>query len=220
MPTIVFVSPKGGVGKTTSALLLALGLAERGHPVALIDSDPNQPLTAWGALPRRPEAISLFAAPSFADLPAALRSARAAHDWVLVDTEGGAPRMGGWAIAEADLVITPLAASALEAREAAKVFSQVVDMTRRQGRSIACVCLFARTPAGARRSVRDLRDALALDGHAVLPTALTDKEAFRALFSTGGTVSGMNRRAVPGVAAAQALMTSYTQDVVDALQPA
>ena len=218
MPTIVFVSPKGGVGKTTSALLLALGLAERGHQVALIDSDPNLPLTAWAALPRRPEAITLFPAPSFADLPAALRSARAAHDWVLVDTEGGAPRMGGWAIAEADLVITPLAASALEAREAAKVFSQVADMERRQGRSIACVCLLARTPAGARRSVRDLREALAQEGHSVLPTALIDKEAFRALFAAGGAVADMNRRAVSGVAGAQSLMTSYTRDVLDALQ--
>ena len=28
MPTIAFVSSKGGVGKTTSALLLALGLEE------------------------------------------------------------------------------------------------------------------------------------------------------------------------------------------------
>ena len=37
MPTIAFVSSKGGVGKTTSALLLALGLAERGLGVSIVD---------------------------------------------------------------------------------------------------------------------------------------------------------------------------------------
>jgi chromosome partitioning protein len=220
VPTVVFVSPKGGVGKTTSALLLALGLVEHGHRVALVDSDPNLPLTAWGALPGRPEAVSLFQAPTFADLPAALRRARADHEWIVIDTEGGAPRMGGWAIAEADLVVTPLAASALEAREAAKVFSQVADMERRQGRRIGCACLFARTPAGARRSVRDLRAALARDGRVVLDTALTDKEAFRALFTLGGPLSAINRRNVSGVASAQALVTAYTRDVMTALEAA
>ncbi|WP_293483135.1 AAA family ATPase [Phenylobacterium sp.] len=45
------MSPKGGAGKTAAALLLALGLAERGARVALIDSDPNKPLVRWGDLP-------------------------------------------------------------------------------------------------------------------------------------------------------------------------
>ena len=64
MRNIAFISPKGGVGKTTAALLLALGLAERGQRVAIIDSDPNKPLVRWAALPRRPELISVHAAPT------------------------------------------------------------------------------------------------------------------------------------------------------------
>ncbi len=43
MPTIVFVSPKGGVGKTTAALLLASELA-RAAPVTVVDADPNHPI--------------------------------------------------------------------------------------------------------------------------------------------------------------------------------
>ena len=89
MPTIAFVSTKGGVGKTTSALLLAMGLAERGHAVSMVDSDPNLPLKAWAELPGKPGAIGLYHAPSFQDLPGELRRAKLAAEWVVVDTEGG-----------------------------------------------------------------------------------------------------------------------------------
>ena len=42
MPVIVFATPKGGAGKTTSALLLASELAARGATVAIIDADPEK----------------------------------------------------------------------------------------------------------------------------------------------------------------------------------
>ena len=49
MPVVVAVNPKGGVGKTTAALLLGTVLAERGALVSLIDADPNRHLIAWRA---------------------------------------------------------------------------------------------------------------------------------------------------------------------------
>ena len=47
MPTIVFASPKGGVGKSTAAVLLATELASHGGSVTMIDADPNRPLSQW-----------------------------------------------------------------------------------------------------------------------------------------------------------------------------
>lgn len=213
MPTIAFVSSKGGVGKTTSALLLALGLAERGQAVSIVDSDPNLPLKAWGALPGKPEAVRLFHAPSFQDLPGQLRGAKAVADWVVIDTEGGAPRMGGMAIANADLVVTPLAASQLDAREAVKVAALVTEISRREGRSIPLVCLFARTPAGVRRSFQEVREQLATQALPTLSAVLSDKEAFRALFARGGGLSGLSPRQVSGVAAARELVDAFTREI-------
>jgi chromosome partitioning protein len=213
VPTIAFVSTKGGVGKTTSALLLALGLAERGLSVSVVDSDPNLPLRAWSALPGRPESIGLFHAPSFQDLPGELRQAKDAAEWVVVDTEGGAPRMGGMAIANADLVITPLAASQLDAREARKVARMVADIAKREGRPIPLVCLFARTPPAGRRSFQEVRAELEATGLPALQTALSDKEAFRALFSKGGALRGLQRHKVSGVAAARELVEAFTEEV-------
>jgi chromosome partitioning protein len=40
MPTISFIQPKGGAGKSTSALILAAELA-KGAQVIVIDADPN-----------------------------------------------------------------------------------------------------------------------------------------------------------------------------------
>lgn len=213
MPTIAFVSSKGGVGKTTSALLLALGLAERGVSVSIVDSDPNLPLKAWGALPGKPETVSLFHAPSFQDLPGELRKAKQASDWVVIDTEGGAPRMGGMAIANADLVVTPLAASQLDAREAMKVSKMVDEVAKREGRTIPLVCLFARTPSGLRRSFQEVRAQLEAAALPSLATALTDKEAFRALFSKGGSLGGLSPRHVSGVRAARDLVQTYADEV-------
>jgi len=213
MPTIAFVSTKGGVGKTTSALLLALGLAERGLEVSIVDSDPNLPLKAWSALPGCPEAIKLFHAPSFQDLPGELRHAKQAADWVVVDTEGGAPRMGGMAIANADLVITPLAASQLDAREAKKVAKMVADISKREGRTIPLVCLFARTPPAGRRSFQEVRAELEASSLPALSVALSDKEAFRALFSKGGNLAGLRAQRVSGVAAARELTGAFADEV-------
>jgi chromosome partitioning protein len=213
MPTIAFVSTKGGAGKTTSALLLALGLEQRGLSVSMVDSDPNLPLKAWADLPGKPERIKLYHAPSFQDLPGELRLAKLASEWVVVDTEGGAPRMGGMAIANADLVITPLAASQLDAREARKVAQMVADIAHREGRSIPLVCLFARTPPAGRRSFQEVRTELEAVALPILSVALSDKEAFRALFSKGGSLWGMSSREVSGLAAARELVEAYTDEV-------
>ena len=56
MPTIAFVSPKGGVGKTTSAFLLATAFA-RICDVTIADADPNHPIETWalgGSTPDEP----------------------------------------------------------------------------------------------------------------------------------------------------------------------
>jgi cellulose synthase operon protein YhjQ len=56
MPLIAFVSPKGGVGKTTLAAHVAALLTQRGHRVLALDLDPQNALRLQFGLPFREEA--------------------------------------------------------------------------------------------------------------------------------------------------------------------
>jgi chromosome partitioning protein len=60
MPTIVFASPKGGVGKSTAAVLLANELASHGGTVTMVDADPNKPLSQWASRPGKPAKLTVL----------------------------------------------------------------------------------------------------------------------------------------------------------------
>ena len=58
MPTIAFVSPKGGAGKTTSAFLLSTALAKL-YDVTVIDADPNHPVKTWASDGNTPPRLTI-----------------------------------------------------------------------------------------------------------------------------------------------------------------
>jgi chromosome partitioning protein len=59
MPTIAFVSPKGGVGKTTSAFLFSTAIAKI-YDVTVIDADPNRPIQTWAAGGNTPPRLTII----------------------------------------------------------------------------------------------------------------------------------------------------------------
>jgi chromosome partitioning protein len=219
LPAVAFVSPKGGAGKTTAALLLALGLCSRGHRVAMIDSDPNKPLVRWATLPERPHAISIHPAPTAQDMRDALREAqRKQPDWVILDTEGSIRGAMVFTTLRLDMVITPLAASQLEAVEAIKAAELVGQYGRRQGRELLHRALLTRVPAAVRpRSVKQVVEQLRASGVDLLPTALIEKEAFRMLFDVGGDLEGLERHGAHGLASARTVASTYVDSVLEAL---
>jgi chromosome partitioning protein len=61
MPVIVFASPKGGAGKSTSAVVLATELALKGASVTAIAADPNRPVSQWARRPGCPKNLTVVA---------------------------------------------------------------------------------------------------------------------------------------------------------------
>jgi len=220
MPNVVFISPKGGAGKTTAALALGLGLAELGHRVAMIDSDPNKPLVRWAALPGRLDRITVHPAPTVPDIRDAVREARR-HDpeWFILDTEGTERGAVVFAALRFDLVLTPLAGSQLDLHEAIKAAEMVAAFGRRGGRPIAHRALLTRVPTTIKpRMLKSVVAQLREAGVQILPTPLLEKEAFRALFQTGGGFEALERNGVWGAAAARHNIASYVGDVMDLVE--
>ncbi|HZZ90575.1 MAG TPA: ParA family protein [Caulobacteraceae bacterium] len=217
MRTIAFISPKGGAGKTTAALLLALGLADRGFTVAMIDADPNKPLMDWAALPGRPAPLTVHPAPTILDVRDVYRGLRRREpDWVLLDTEGSIVGASAFAAVRADVVVTPLAGSQLEAAQAIKAAGMVAAFGHRGGRPIPHRCLLTRIPAAIRpRSLKVVVELLKQHQIEFLPTALLEKEAFRALFDIGGGFKNLEAARVGGLVAAHGNAEAYLDAVLD-----
>lgn len=90
MPVITLLSPKGGVGKTTAALLLAIELSEGGNSVVIIDADPNFPLAKWAGLPGKPDNIEVVQEIDEDAIIDTIDAAQKRAHYVIVDLEGRA----------------------------------------------------------------------------------------------------------------------------------
>ena len=113
MKTIALLSQKGGVGKTTLALHLAVGWTHRGQNVALLDLDPQVSAAKWGD--RRQAARPVVRAAPAQRLPQELAAIRAAGgEIVVIDTAPRADAVILGVAKVADLVVIPCRPSILD----------------------------------------------------------------------------------------------------------
>ncbi len=219
MPTIVFASPKGGAGKSTSAVVLATELAGRGATVAIIDADPNKPVSRWATRPGKPESLTVVADVSEDSILDQIDQAARQAAFVVVDLEGTASLMVGYAISRADLVIIPTQGSLLDATEAVRAIRLIRNIEKSAGKTIPTAILFTRTSAAIRpRSLQAIETEFANSGVRVLETQMHERDAFRAIFSFGGSLSDLDRSQVGNVATAIANARAFAAEVLSTLK--
>jgi chromosome partitioning protein len=219
MPTISFASSKGGAGKSTSAVVLATELAERGAAVTVIDGDPNQPVSRWSRKPGRPESLTVIGGVTEETLLDTIDEAARRTTFVIVDLEGSANLMVAQAMSRADLVIIPTKGSELDAIEAIKVIKFVGRQERAYQRPIPYAVLITQTnPVVRSRTLKSLEQDLFQQGIPMFGTTLNDRDAFRAIFSFGGGLSGLDPTVVGGVPAARTNAREFTAEVITKLK--
>ena len=221
MPVIAFANPKGGAGKTTSALLLASELASRGGSVVIIDADPEKWISQWGALPGRPANVTIISDVTEDSIVDQIETAAASAQFVVVDLEGTASLMVASAIGMSDLVIIPTQGASMDAKGAAKTIRLIRNQTRMARREIAHAVLLTRTSAAiASRSLRNVRDQLDQAGIPVFDTSIVERAAYRDILDYGGLLADLDRSQVSNVDKAVENAGAFVGEVVARLKAA
>jgi chromosome partitioning protein len=219
MPTIVFASPKGGVGKSTAAVLLATELAGHGVSVTMIDADPNRPLTHWANRPGKPAMLTVVTTPTEESIIDTIEKAALQTTFVIVDLEGTASMMAGYAMSRADLVIIPAQGSHLAATEAVKAVRLVRGQEKAFQKKIPFAILFTRTSAAIRpRTLQRIETEFAQNKVPMFGCQLHEREAYRAVFAFGGMLVGLDPTQVSNVPAAMLNARIFANEVVDMLK--
>jgi chromosome partitioning protein len=219
MPTIVFVSPKGGVGKTTAALLLALQLTER-YAVTVIDADPNRPIKAWAAAGNAPKKLTVMSDVDEENIIERIEEAAATTPLVVVDLEGTAAKIVLLAVSQADFVVIPTQGSQLDAEQASRAIRVVKQHEKMTGRTMPYGVLLTRTnPLIRTRNTTHVQHGLISAGIPVLETELNEREAFRSLFSFRQPLAKLNPAEVANVDKALKNVEALTLEILQKLTP-
>ncbi len=219
MPVIVFASPKGGAGKSTSAVILATELALKGAAVTIIDADPNKPVSQWARRAGCPENVTVVADISESTIIDEIDNAAQKAPFVVVDLEGTASMMVAYAISRADLVIIPTQGSQLDAAEATKAIRLIRQQEKAFHKKIPYAILFTRTSSAIRpRTLQHIQAEFQKHGIRAFQTQIHEREAYRALFSFGGTLESLDPRHVSNLTAAVVNARAYAGEVVSLLR--
>ena len=188
MPTVVIVSPKGGAGKSTAAVLLGTEMAHAGVPVTMMDCDPNRSLTWWSTQGALPDRMSILSDVTEASVVKAVKLHDREGRLVVMDMEGVASRLVSRAISQADIVITPMRATTLDATVGGRALQLVAEEEEALGRTIFHAVIFTMTRAIRTRQHAGIEASLEAQGVDIIRPPLLERAAFSALFQFGGNL--------------------------------
>ena len=186
MKTLAFLARKGGAGKTTLAVHLAVAAVQAGRRVLLVDADPQGSAAGWwrARTAPAPELVECEAG-EVEQVVAAARQDRV--DLVVVDTRPSVEADAAAVARVADLVLIPTRPSILDLRAIGATVELIQSLRTR-----AFIVLNA-VPAGRGGAEAALtveaRAALAGYGLPVLPVALGARSPFSHALVDGRAVT-------------------------------
>lgn len=221
MPVISFANPKGGAGKTTSALLLASELASKGARITIIDADPEKWITQWARLPGKPENVEIISDVSEDMIVDLIEEASSKAQFVIVDLEGTASLMLSNAAALSDLVVIPTQGASMDAKGAAKAIRGVQNEAKKNRRQIPYGILLTRTSAAVTsRALKNVREQLDQAGIPVFETSIVERAAYRDIFDYGGLLRDLNPSQVSNLDKAIKNASQFAGEILATLKTA
>ncbi len=188
MPTITLAGQKGGVGKSTIALCLAVELHQRGRRVLVVDADDQQGTAlTWASVAAEQALMALRDVPPVVRMGDNIRTdlvrLAAGYEVTIVDTPGRTGRRAVFALGHSDLALLPCGPTGPEVWAMAGTLEQVRDVQAVHAGLRACILVTRKqvnTVIG-RRAAR----ALAETGVDVLETELHLRLAYGEAITAG-----------------------------------
>jgi chromosome partitioning protein len=184
MKALGLLSRKGGVGKTTLAVHLAVLAQEAGRRTLLIDLDPQRSAAGWWKAREADTPLLLETTPDrLADMLGAAQDE--GIDLAVIDTRPSAEADAVQVAKLSDLVLVPTRPGILDLRAILDTLDTAKGTARR-----SMVALNACKPsrgAGEASDTVDARHALAAFAVPVAPIAIVNRDAFSTALRTGLT---------------------------------
>jgi len=176
MRVISIVSQKGGAGKTTLAINLAVTAVAQGARVTIFDLDPQATAATWGDR-RQAEAPRIISAQA-ARLPQLLKQVDAGTDWVFIDTPPAISNTTLAAVKVANHILVPCRAAIFDLDTLGATL-ELVRIVQRE----AIVVLNAAPHRGP--DAKEARTVIANCGAAIAPVTLGHRAAFQHAATVG-----------------------------------
>jgi chromosome partitioning protein len=171
MQTVSFIAQKGGTGKTTLALSLAVAAEGAGKATLIVDLDPQASACKWADRRKADAPAVVDAQPS--RLPNALeKAAQAGIEFAIVDTPARIEQAASEAARVSDLVIIPCKPSIYDL----ETLQTTIDLIRSRAKQPPVVVLNAVPPQGSRHE--QAIEAIRAMGAAVCPVLIGQRVAF------------------------------------------
>ena len=182
MKIIAFAAQKGGVGKTTLAVNVAVQAAALGLKTALFDLDPQESATAWS---ERRSLDSPHVEPfSTRRLRDGIGAAEGhGFQLALIDTPPAQGDQAHTAAELADLVVVPCRPSLVDL-DAIQATGRLLKSTRTPG-----LIVLNAAPPTATQLISDAREIAEATGIEVASVVIRERGAFRASWPTGQGVT-------------------------------
>lgn len=184
MKTLAILSRKGGAGKTTLAIHLAVAAESAGRRVLLVDCDPQRSATRW--FEARGADTPMLVSADAVKLPKIKHAAEAdGIELVIVDSRPSVERDTAMIAGNADFILVPTRPSALDL-QAIGATIDVVKLAKKPSAIVLNACPPPRL-FGESAVAHDARTMLANHNATVAPAAITQRAIFGTALIDGRT---------------------------------
>ena len=178
---------KGGVGKTTVSVNIAVGLALKGYSICLVDSDREQrSATEWRDNRTKETPHITVVNVSEKQFTSEIKALRAKFDIVLIDGVPQLSELAQYTIGVSDLVLIPITPSLIDYRGFEiffRKFKEIQLMKEEIGGSVLGAVIMNRVQRN--RLVNEIPAAVESYGIRLLKSRIGDRLAYKDTFTEG-----------------------------------